>query len=436
MPGAIAETAPIGKDAVPGRGVGLAEGAVAPAEDAAGDRLVERFAVPPYRDARFYQKRKKGAWRMVEAPRLGVPVADTHAHVHLLPDPGFELARCAAVGVSFVCMIVDPSEDGLRPFRCLDDWCAQAARTAPQLEGAVPPDARFVAECHRGTGPDSQGVSAEAFPLSVRIAVGVHPHNARWYDDAQERQLRALLAHPRVGALGEVGLDYHYDLSPRDVQREAFRRQLRLAHEACLPVVLHVRDAHDDAFRILCEEGFPLAGTLLHCCSLPWGQLERWVQRDCFVAYGGALTFRKSDEARDAAARVPEGRLLTETDAPYMAPEPLRGGTCTPSQVLFTAARLAEVRGALSDIDRRRLLHDRYLGAVRLLDRPLTPWQCDHAAEAVALMAASEERCARIESGPASGEAAPETRFADDCVCDVPAPAPAPRAVADHPNER
>ena len=209
----------------------------------------------------------------------------------------------------------------------------------------------------------------------VRIAVGCHPHNAKFYDDGLEADLRRMLKDPRVAALGEIGLDYHYDFSPRDDQREAFRRQLRLAKEAGLPVVLHLREAHDEALAIMREEGFPEAGTLLHCFNLDWATLEPWVEEGCYVAFGGALTFKNADDTREAAARVPADRLLTETDAPYMTPEPMRGMTCPPDHVLFTAERLAEACGRAPGAQREEFLARLMDNARELLDRPATAWQ-------------------------------------------------------------
>ena len=207
--------------------------------------------------------------------------------------------------------------------------------------------------------------------------MGCHPHNAQHYDDALEAVLRERLHDARVSALGEVGLDYHYDLSPREAQREAFRRQIRLAKEAGLPVVLHMREAHDDGFAILSEEGFPEAGTLLHCFNLDAAELARWTEAGCFIAFGGPLTFKKADEVREAAKLVPADRLLTETDAPYMTPEPLRGTTCGPEHVAFTAAKLADVRGFedLRTPARGEFLRQTYLNALGLLDREPTAWQ-------------------------------------------------------------
>lgn len=209
--------------------------------------------------------------------------------------------------------------------------------------------------------------------------MGCHPHNAKHYDDALELKLRELLADPRVSAVGEIGLDYHYDFSPREDQRTAFRRQICVAKEAGLPLVLHVREAHDDAFAILQDEGFPEAGTLLHCFNLDWAELERWVDAGCYVAFGGPLTFKKADEVRDAAARVPQDRLLTETDAPYMTPEPLRGAVCGPEHVVFTAEKLCEVRGLSRGDEREAFLNALMANARGLLDREPTSWQRERA---------------------------------------------------------
>ena len=209
----------------------------------------------------------------------------------------------------------------------------------------------------------------------VRIATGCHPHNAKRYDDALEALLRERLRDPRVCAIGEIGLDFHYDFSPRDDQRQAFRRQVRLAHELGLPVILHVREAHDEALALMREEGFPEAGVLLHCYNLDAATLAPWVEAGCYVAFGGPLTFKKADEVREAAQLVPIDRLLTETDAPYMTPEPMRGMTCGPEHVIFTAERLAEVRGCAPGGEREAFLAQLMENARRLLDRDPLPWQ-------------------------------------------------------------
>lgn len=209
----------------------------------------------------------------------------------------------------------------------------------------------------------------------VKVAAGCHPHNAKHYNAALEDKLRSWLCQPCVTALGEIGLDYHYDFSPVEDQKRAFRAQLRLAKEAGLPVVLHVREAHADAWAILQEEGLPDAGVLLHCFTDTWETLEPWMAAGCCVSFGGALTFGNADAIRDAAARVPISQLLLETDAPYMAPKPLRGQKCEPAQMVFTAERMCEVRGAVQEDEKRALLLATQRNALDLFDREPTAWQ-------------------------------------------------------------
>ncbi len=342
-------------------------------------------AEPVFGDGLFRQKRKKGKYRVVPPPipALEAPVADTHAHVQMLADPAAELARCAVHGVGFVACVVDPSEDGDdRGYGELAGWREGAtARAGAYADGVRGRMAGERETTEGGSERDEAAVSAvPACDLlglrvpDVRFIVGVHPHNAKDYEGASGR-LRELLADPRTAALGEIGLDYHYDLSPRDVQRQVFRDQIRLAKEAGLPIALHVREAHDDAFAILGEEGFPAAGTLLHCFNLDEVEVARWVEAGCFVAFGGPLTFKAADDVRRAAARVPRNRLLTETDSPYMTPEPMRGMPCGPAHTVFTAACLAEVLGCTAGAQRQQLLEQLMANARGLLDRAPTAWQ-------------------------------------------------------------
>ena len=340
--------------------------------------MSDRLKLPPERDLGFYQRRKHDAWRAVEPPALEAPVIDTHAHIHMLPDPAWELYRCVSNGVEDVCEICDPSEDELSPDDDLVHWrwqCATYMMKAYLDEvGELDPGAGVPPAADTADAPDAgagvpAAVDAPIVPDAstapyVHMAAGVHPHNARLYDEAVERKLLEWLASPRVVALGEIGLDYHYDLSPRDVQRCVFRRQIALAKELGLPIALHLRggddpvadDAHAEAFAILQEEGFPQAGTLLHCCALPPDQLKPWIEADCYIAYGGALTFKNGEAAREGARLVPANRLLLETDSPYMTPEPMRGAACTPAHVIFTAACLAEVRGCEPGVARQHFL--------------------------------------------------------------------------------
>lgn len=345
-----------------------------------------------FRDALFRKQRKHGRWQIVEAPSPALEgrVADTHAHLVLLSDPALSLARCAVQGVDFVCTVTDAVEDGWATYRELDAWRGEALRILPDVfestrramaahreeaaaSGAPLPVSMTVDEWRANRCP-----CAEVPIPHVRIAAGVHPHVASKWDAQVEERLSAMLADPRTAALGETGLDYHYDLSPRDVQRDVFRRQVALAHETGLPLVLHMRDAHDDGFAILEEEGWPAAGVLLHCCSVGPDELHRWLDRGCFVAFGGAVTFARSDGLRASAAIVPEGRLLTETDSPYMAPVPFRGIECGPEFTLYTAQRIAEERGIAPGAQRGALLEGMHAAALELLDREPTSWQRAH----------------------------------------------------------
>lgn len=354
----------------------------------------DRLKFPPQRDFGFYQRKKHDKWRAVEAPSpaLEYAVADSHAHLHMLPDPQWELARCAANDVDLVCTIADPSEDdmvrvasfanlddrgiaGSPSFAASDDGMEDGLSAEP---GATDNPAFAVPGHHIGLGADDGKLKMP----KVLLAVGVHPHNARLYSGELEQQLVQLAGRDAVRVLGEVGLDYHYDFSPRNCQQEVFRRQIRLAKQLGLPLSLHLRsgaeaeeggedDAHGQAFRILEEEGFPEAGTLLHCCALGPEALKPWLQAGCYIAYGGALTFKNAEAAREGARLVPEDRLLLETDSPYMTPEPMRGAGCTPAHVVFTAELLARVRGARPGEEREALLRrihgntERFLGCSR-----------------------------------------------------------------------
>lgn len=307
-------------------------------------------------DARFRRKRKNGEYEVIEAPDLPGFVADTHAHVHMLKDPAFSIARAACCEVRFIEEIVDICEDDLAVFDHVAKWTRQAAVKIPSMT--------TVMYCCK---------PAPRVPR-FRFALGCHPHNAKSFDGAAEALLIEKLHDPRVSAVGEIGLDYHYDLSPRDVQREVFRRQIRIAKAAGLPVVLHLREAHDDGFSILQEEGFPEAGVLLHCYNLGPDELKRWIDAGCYVAFGGPLTFKKAEEVREAARIVPRERLLTETDAPYMTPEPMRGMECGSEHVIFTAAKMLEVLCA-DPFEAEGLLKGLYENALSLLDREPTAWQ-------------------------------------------------------------
>jgi TatD DNase family protein len=179
---------------------------------------------------------------------------------------------------------------------------------------------------------------AEKYP-NVWATVGVHPHDAAKADARTFDELRALSKHPRVVAVGEIGLDYHYDFSPRQVQSEVFVEQLRIAKEAGKPVIIHTREAWDDTVPLLSGPG------ILHCFTGTPEQAAVAVSLGFHLGFGGVLTFPKSDSVREAARTVPEDRILLETDCPYLAPVPFRGKRNEPAYIAHTARRLAEVRG-------------------------------------------------------------------------------------------
>jgi TatD DNase family protein len=246
----------------------------------------------------------------------------------MLQHPELALARAAAHGVDLVVTVVDPTEDPVCTFDNLNTWLAQADELLAEWSacGAIKKTNLRL--------PD------------VRIIIGCHPHNASKYAENIEHVItEAIRHHTQVVGIGEIGLDYHYDNSPRDVQQQVFRRQIQLAHEYNTTIALHLREAHQDGLRILKEEGVPDAGLLLHCFNLDYATLEPFLEIGCMVAYGGPLTFKKADEVRDAASRTPLDRLVTETDAPFMAPHPLRGTVCGPENVIYTAALLAQYAG-------------------------------------------------------------------------------------------
>jgi len=188
---------------------------------------------------------------------------------------------------------------------------------------------------------------------AVQFAVGVHPHRAGVFADRLdeiEGNLRATIgSRPGTCAVGEIGLDYHYDFAPREVQREVFRRQIRVAHETGRPIVIHTREAEDDTLAILTEAGAPRVSGVFHCFTGDAVMAERAVELGFHVSFSGIVTFRAAASVRAAALVVPEDRLLVETDAPYLAPVPHRGERNEPAWVCRVVEMLAEVRGVTAD---------------------------------------------------------------------------------------
>jgi TatD DNase family protein len=194
---------------------------------------------------------------------------------------------------------------------------------------------------------------AAANPGFVTTTAGVHPHDAGALDETAWREVEGLAADPLVVAIGETGLDYHRDRAPRERQAELFRRHVALARRVGKPLVLHVRDAYADAFRILEEEGAGAAGGVMHCFSGGPEEARRALDLGLLVSFAGPLTYPKS-RLPAAAAAVPVERALVETDAPYLAPQGRRGRRNEPAWVAETAAALAAAKG-LSANDVRRV---------------------------------------------------------------------------------
>ena len=185
--------------------------------------------------------------------------------------------------------------------------------------------------------------AADDFP-QVYAAIGRHPNEATGFDDADLAELRALAAHERCVAIGETGLDYYRDGAPRTDQRRAFAAQIELARDTGKPVVIHTREAADDTLATLAE----LAGgvkVILHCFTLADRIKECLEHENWWISFAGNVTYPKAPELRAAAVRVPAERLLVETDAPFLSPQPMRGHPNEPANVVLTARALAEERG-------------------------------------------------------------------------------------------
>ncbi len=186
---------------------------------------------------------------------------------------------------------------------------------------------------------------ARRSPAAVTACVGLHPHDAAAWTDGLHAGLRALATAREVAAVGEVGLDYHYDRSAREVQREVFARLVELARELRKPLVVHTRSAPEDTLSILEAEGASEVGGIIHCFSEDRGFAERALALGFDLSFSGIVTFKGAHSVREVAAWAPLDRILVETDSPYLAPVPLRGKRCEPALVVHTARCVAELRG-------------------------------------------------------------------------------------------
>ena len=183
---------------------------------------------------------------------------------------------------------------------------------------------------------------AREYPF-VYAAVGIHPDEVGSLNEETFAQMKELFKEEKVVAVGEIGLDYHYEDPPRDVQQRAFRMQMKLAQELSLPVVIHEREAHEDGLRIISD--FPDVTGVFHCFSGSYEMAKELIKRGWCIGFTGVVTFKNAHKAVEVAQNIPLDRILIETDCPYMAPEPFRGRRCDPSLVPYVAKKIADLRG-------------------------------------------------------------------------------------------
>lgn len=179
----------------------------------------------------------------------------------------------------------------------------------------------------------------------IYAAVGVHPHDAKSLDDMMLSLLKAMARKDKVKAIGEIGLDYHYDHSPRDLQKYWFEKQLLMAKELKLPVIIHDRDANQDVFDILSKVQSFETGVLLHCYSGSAELAEEYVKKGAYISLAGPVTFKNARKPLEVVETVPLDRLMIETDAPYLTPEPYRGKRNESAYVSYVAKKFAEIKG-------------------------------------------------------------------------------------------
>jgi TatD DNase family protein len=176
--------------------------------------------------------------------------------------------------------------------------------------------------------------------------IGIHPHDAAKASPADFKHLTDLLSHPKVLAVGEIGLDYHYDFSPRDVQKSAFIQQMEIAAQAKKPIVIHTREAWEDTLALIEQHWTPHGiGGIMHCFSGAPAEARRALDLGFYLSFGGIVTFPKALAVQESAKSTPRDRILLETDAPYLAPVPKRGKRNEPALMVHTARKLAELRG-------------------------------------------------------------------------------------------
>jgi TatD DNase family protein len=179
----------------------------------------------------------------------------------------------------------------------------------------------------------------------IYAAVGWHPVDAIDMKDEDLEWIKELASHPKVVAIGEMGLDYYWDKSPKDIQKDVFRRQIRLAKEVKLPIIIHNRDATEDVVKILKEENAGEVGGIMHCFTGSLEVAKQCMDMNFYISFGGPVTFKNAKKPKEVATEIPLERLLIETDCPYLTPHPFRGKRNEPSYVKYIAEQIAELKG-------------------------------------------------------------------------------------------
>lgn len=204
----------------------------------------------------------------------------------------------------------------------------------------------------------------------IYAAVGIHPHEVKEVTAETYKEIRKLLADPKVIAVGEIGLDYYKDYSPGDIQQREFIRQIRLAKEFKKPVIIHSRDSKEDTLKILKEEGVSELKGIMHCFSGDEDMAERCIEMGFYISFAGPVTYPNADRLRRVVKTIPTNRLLTETDCPYLAPQQVRGKRNEPAYVRHVAEKVAEIKGlSIEDIDRTVKLNVHNLFGVGIPDK-------------------------------------------------------------------
>lgn len=242
----------------------------------------------------------------------------------------------------------------------LDDSDFDPDRAAV-IERARAAGLRYILVAGGGTGPDhlnSPLAIAESYDW-IYASVGVHPHEARHFTDSHAEKIRKLAQHPKVVAVGEIGLDYYYDHSPRDVQQQVLIRQMELARELKLPIIIHCRDAWADLHAIAAAHWKPAGlGGILHCFTGSLEDARTFLDWGFLISFAGNLTFKNAADLREVARIVPLDRLLTETDSPYLAPAPHRGKRNEPAFVRGVTQELAHLRNLTEGQIARQVLEN------------------------------------------------------------------------------